>query len=99
MNRSPGRINHRREILQWLVSGDQSYGELLARYQRALPAHDVDTREAFAVLVGAMVGEGLLQRCASNGTAPADDGQTQVIGRLWLTEKGRRTLEDEQPAP
>lgn len=93
MNRSPSRVNHRLEILQWLASGDRSYDDLLAKYQQALPSHDVDTREAFAVMIGAMIGEGLLQRRAINGEAPADD-ETRVIGRLWLTEKGRRVLDD-----
>lgn len=88
MNRSPRRADPRREILQCLGNGDQSYDELLERYQRALPAHDVDTREAFAVLIGAMVGEGLLER----DLAASEDTDARVIHRLRLSDRGRAAL-------
>lgn len=89
MNRSPNQTDHRREILGRLAAREHTYDELLERYRRALPARDVDTREAFAVLVGAMVGEGLLQR----EVAPEGDPQAGAIRRLWLTEKGRAAVE------
>lgn len=89
MNRSPRRADPRREILQCLGDGDQTYDELLERYQRALPAHDVDTREAFAVLIGAMIGEGLLER----DLARSDEAEAQVIHRLRLSDRGRAALQ------
>lgn len=89
MNRSPNHSNHRREILEWLGAREHTYDELLERYQRALPARDVDTREAFAVLIGAMVGEGLLER----EVIPEGDPEAGAIRRLWLTGKGRMAIE------
>lgn len=89
MNRSPNQTDHRREILEWLSAREHSYDELLQRYQSALPARDVDTREAFAVLIGAMVGEGLLQR----EVAPGGDPEAGAIRRLWLSDKGRTSIE------
>lgn len=76
-------------VLGWLRGGRRSYDELLAQYTSAFPANGGDTREAFAVLIGAMVGEGLLERDVAPDGAPG----VATISGLWLSEKGKRLVE------
>lgn len=81
----PHRTNHRREVLEWLGERSHTYDELLARYRQALPASDVDTHEALAVVIGSLVGEGLLER----EVVPDGTPEAGAVRRLWLSEKGK----------
>jgi hypothetical protein len=94
MNHSRDHDSHRLDILTWLESKPCTYDELLARSRRNWSSDDVNTNEALAVLIGAMIGEGLLER----EVAPEGEPQAGAVQRMWLSEKGRSAIASASPS-